>query len=218
MLRVLVCGYQCEKYIDRCLESIEMQEGVEYDVINAVQNKGEKRRYLLENMSMALDGGKFAKDDIICCVDGDDFLCDEFALAIVNKAYLKHECLITHGSYVNLSDSERGKFNGPYKDREDVRVSKWRASHLKTFKYGLWRALPKTALMDGGKYFRCSSDRAMMIPMMEMAGLNRVKHIDTVLYCYNDKNKHSVWNTMKDESRRVRSIIKQRKRLCPIVP
>lgn len=155
------------------------------------------------------DDGHMDDEDIIVFVDADDFLCDEKAFEIVLDTYDSNEnCLLTYGTYINLSSNKVGKFNGEYAPDEAVRHSFWRASHLKTCKYKLWKLLPESVLKwPNGEWFKCAADRAFMIPLMEMAGWDRCKHIDWRLYCYDDTNPKSVWKTKREESIRTREYI-----------
>jgi hypothetical protein len=174
------------------------------------------RKFLPQNtvntISQASCSRLFSGDDIIVCVDADDFLIDEDAFRIINDTYESNPTLLlTYGSYVNLSNNKRGKFCGEYSNGESFRQSPWRGSHLKTFKYKLWQALPKTQLQwDDGEWFECCADRAMMIPMMELAGYDRIKYIDMLLYCYNDLNPLSVWKTNREASIETRDFIASR--------
>ena len=201
MIHAIVCGYNCGQTIDKCLDSIRAQNFSRQKLSVAIETIAD-RKYLVENTwdtinSMALD-----PDDIIVLIDADDFLTDEDSFKIVSDEYKNNpNLLLTYGSYVNLSTQKRGKFTGEYGPGESFRTSPWRASHLKTFKYKLWKRLPESALKhDNGEWFTCCADRAIMTPLMEMAGHDRIKYLDWILYCYNDTNKQSVWNTQKANS------------------
>lgn len=217
MILVVVCGYECEQTLKKCALSIKMQTFKDVTLSLAISTK-DNRKYLVENTVIAIDRAKLDDNDIICCIDADDFLIDECAFDIVNSYYAENpELLLTYGSYVNLSTNKPGKFVGSYTPGENFRTAPWRASHLKTFKYKLWNKLAQdnySQLLDeNGLLFKCCADRAMMIPMMEMAGHDRIAHIPMLMYCYNDQNPLSVWNTMKDESVRTRNYISDKKPL-----
>lgn len=139
---------------------------------------------------------KLKDNDIICLIDGDDRLFDEWSLVEVFKAH-NLGAWLTYGSYYNLSDyKENGetakKHRGTYRNEENYRKLMWKASHLKTFRYGLYRRLKKDWYIgpDGEPLLVCS-DLALMFPMMEMAGKEHVKHINRPLYVYNDMSPHN---------------------------
>ena len=68
-----------------------------------------------------------------------------------------------------------------------IRDSQWRASHLRTFKYKLWKHLDKNDLKEGDKYYEMTYDQAIMLPLLEMAS-ERSKYIPEVLLTYNKEN------------------------------
>lgn len=108
-----------------------------------------EKKYALRNAAEAI--GEFCKDDheVIVPVDGDDRLMHADVLARVADAYADDGCWLTYGSYAN-EHGERGKECSPYPTRVvsqgSFRDHAWRATHLKTFKRGLWRHVPSTAL------------------------------------------------------------------------
>ena len=215
MIRVLVCGYNCDKFIDRCLASIDMQSNKDYEVRKSIVDDS-NRIFLVENTVNLINSSPCDPEDILVCLDADDFLIDEDAFKIISEEYAKNpNLLLTYGSYVNLSSNKRGKFCAPYDSEENVRKSEvWKGSHLKTFKYKLWQQLSMDQLKDiDCSWFKYCADRAMMIPMMELAGHDRIKYIHTLLYGYNDTNPLGVWKNDKVESLRVRSIIFRRNAL-----
>jgi hypothetical protein len=213
MLKVIVCGYHTEdEQLQKCFDSIRMQSK-EYHFVLSLDPDSPQRRYLLKNTRCAIDSFPILlPNDVIVCIDADDWLIDEDTFRIIHDAYEENpNLLLTYGSYVNLSSNKRGKFCGEYLPDESFRTSPWRGSHLKTFKYKLWQALPKTQLQwDNGEWFKCCADRAMMIPMMELAGHDRIKYIDMLLYCYNDLNPESVWKTNRELSLKTRDFIAAR--------
>ena len=65
----------------------------------------------------------------------------------------------------------------------------WVTSHLRTFKRGLWRFIKDEDMKDTtGKYYSMAWDMAIMYPLLEMAGLQKIKFIDRIMYVYNDVN------------------------------
>jgi len=42
--------------------------------------------------------------------------------------------------------------------------------------------------MADGSYYKGATDLAVMYPMIEMAGIDRIKFIDDILYVYNDNH------------------------------
>ena len=131
--------------------------------------------------------------DVICLIDGDDWLYDENALITIWKEFQNKNVWLTYGSYVNLSDIRENKphrlFRGRYRNEENYRELPWRASHLKAFRYGLYKKIRHYWWKDSnGKDLKVCSDLALMFPMLEMAGKEHIRHINKPLYVYNDLN------------------------------
>lgn len=212
MLRIIICGWRCQNYLSRCLTSINAQTYPHYATRIFTDGEGNDRKYLVKNTVDAIESSEINLEDVVVCIDADDFLIDENAFKIIAELYEKNpDLLLTYGSYVNESSNLSGKFCGAYKPGEDFRTSDWRGSHLKTFKYKLWKHLPMAELKDAeGNWLKCCADRAMMVPLMELAGYSRILYVPTLLYCYNDVNPNSVWKTNRQLSIDTRKVISER--------
>jgi hypothetical protein len=142
-------------------------------------------------------------DDVICLLDGDDKLIDKNSLQAVEEAYKDKNVWVTHGSYIKNS-GHYGGFNGEYKSTANIRKDPWRASHLKTFRVGLWKHLPEDTFLDkDGEWLKVCSDTALMYPIIELASLKRVRFISKPIYLYNDlnpENDHKVSGVLQIET------------------
>jgi hypothetical protein len=142
---------------------------------------------------------KLKDTDIIILVDGDDELMNSVSISEVVRTYKQYGCWLTHGSYINKSEHISGKVyqlhRGSYNNHEDYRKLPWRASHLKTFLYGLYKSIDKEDFKRDGEWLETCSDLALMFPMLEMAGKEKIRFIEKPLYIYNDMselNDHKV--------------------------
>lgn len=103
------------------------------------------KKYSMGNIHALIEHARPADEDVVVLVDGDDRLAHEKVLERLHRIYSAHGCWMTYGSFA----SERVPLDpicSPY-PRWAVRWNrfrnvKWRASHLKTFKYGLWKHVP----------------------------------------------------------------------------
>jgi hypothetical protein len=132
-------------------------------------------------------------EDIMVTLDADDWLHNSDVFSIVKSYYDKYpDILLTHGSWVGYPFPNATTNNAPYTEEEfkgNIRKIPWRASHLRTFKYKLWKKVKDEDLRDGqGNYYESAWDLAMMWPMLEMAGFSRVKFIPEKLLVYNMEN------------------------------
>ena len=130
-----------------------------------------------------------AKDnDILCFLDGDDRLVNNNALEPIEKAYMDSTVMLTYGSYKKRSGNVF-RFGGAYRSNDAIRDTGWRATHLKTVRYKLWKHFPESCMKGpDGEWLKVCSDLAMMFPLYEMAGHDRTRHIDQEIYEYNDEN------------------------------
>ncbi len=104
----------------------------------------QKKKYKARNVVEAIDAAIPDDEDVIVIVDGDDRLSHKDVLKHVAEVYQQENCWMTYGSYEN-SQGDRGRNCRPYQadviNNNSYRKSKWLASHLKTFRYELWKKL-----------------------------------------------------------------------------
>jgi hypothetical protein len=205
--------YNAEDFLPKCINSIKRQQHKNFKcllvddmstdnsarVVNELikddsrfifkQNK--EKSYALKNIHNALESEDFQGEDVVILLDGDDWLSSSKILNALNNAY-NGDCMVTYGSYVMHPYGVKGPEPSPYPG--DVvknnlyRQDKWRASHLRTFKYHLWKRINTEDLKDDdGEFYSVSYDQAIMLPLIEMAS-ERVKYIDSVMHVYNKQN------------------------------
>ena len=139
-------------------------------------------RTKLENLIEAI--APFGDDEVIVLVDGDDWLAHRRALARVAQAHYGEGAWCTYGSFRN-SDGTPG-FAEPYGPAEDYRTTAWRATHLKSFRAGLFNRIKHEDLQYLGKWIDRGDDPAFMWPILEMAGRDRTQWLRDMLYVYNE--------------------------------
>lgn len=128
-------------------------------------------------------------DEIVLCLDGDDWLAHERVFSIINNAYSTEDIWATHGT---LQEYPQGVVSWSIPIPENViALNKFRhfrcPSHLKTFYAWLFKQIKVEDLMYNGEFFLATGDQAMMFPIIEMAG-KRHKFIPNILYIYNMSN------------------------------
>lgn len=172
---------------EACLRSVRDQVGVPPELVSHdYRDAGcpEHDYSQLENFCYAIS--TLDPWDIVCLLDGDDELARPDALKIVWDAYHAHSDLwLTYGSYVNVSDDKRG-ISAPY-TTTDYRKETWKASHLKTFRAGLFGRIAPESLKLNGAWIPVATDQAIMFPMLEMAGPEHSTYLPDVLYRYHDE-------------------------------
>ena len=149
-----------------------------------------EKKYALANIVNAIEEFNCDDDDVIILLDGDDWLASSLTLNKLCESY--DDKLMTYGSYVfnpaGVRGPEPSEYSGEVIKTNSFRKDQWRASHLRTFKYGLWKHIDHNDLKDeSGDYYKMTYDQAIMLPLLEMAG-NRSAYIPETLHVYNKDN------------------------------
>lgn len=149
-------------------------------------------------------------------LDADDTLYPD-AIEKAMKKFANPDVWVTHGSYIKNSKGSTTRVSKPYPKNAVVRKYKWRASHFKCFRYGLFAHLTKEDFMHNGAWMQAASDLALMFPVIELAGMDRVRFISKPIYHYND---NTGCNTNRAEQKKCAKIVRrktQRTRLLSLV-
>jgi hypothetical protein len=166
----------------RCLESVQAQkhaDWIRHFYIDAQQYGGA----CLENVSLVIDALDPAT--VVLWVDGDDWLAHDQVVERVLREYDKGAWM-TWGQYAHWDvDTIHPGHCHDSKHRRACRIEPWYASHLRTFRAGLFQQIDKEDFaFEGEKWSPQCCDLATMFPMLEMAD-DRGAFIPDVLYVYN---------------------------------
>ncbi len=148
-------------------------------------------------------------DDIIVTVDGDDWMMHGDVLTYIDAIYVRNDCWVMYGGahcepdYGNVSYArpyERGDIGNlrcPLSAPVHVAKDKWRVDHIRTYRCWLYKRIGKVdptwgCLKKNGSFVTVATDVAVMLPMLEMSGHDRVHYNPVNLYVYNrhDSNVH----------------------------
>ena len=211
---IVVPCFNAENWIGKCIDSIKRQTHKNFictiidDVsIDRTHQKIEKsvwgdprftiisnkeKKYALGNIAHALERTECHLEDVVILLDGDDWFSSSKTLSRLSMEYINEKCLLTYGSYVYFPSGLRGVEPSKYSEEviknNSFRQDKWRASHLRTFKYDLWKRLDHEDLKnDKGDYYEMTYDQAIMLPLLEMAG-EKASFISDILHVYNKQN------------------------------
>lgn len=140
----------------------------------------------------AVFGQPMTDETVICHVCADDALSHPGALARLAAVYEDPDVWMTYGQYRIEPGGALGHCRGYPADvvaAGSYRAHPWLASHLRSYRYGLWRRIPEEQFIDPetGKVWFYATDRAMMLPMLEMAR-EHARFIPDVLYAYRRHN------------------------------
>ena len=213
--KIIIPMYQCQKWAERCLKSVlcqtyhnwQMVICVEpcsdrtYSIVSKILDQNADKRWVLIhndvqkhvplNHVLGIKESKPNNEDVIVCLDGDDRFFGTDVLSHLNSVYEDENVWITWGSYVSEQCMNKvGLASRPSTNENIYGPREWRYSHLKTFRYFLFKGIKEEDLKHSAtrKHYIVAGDMALMFPMVEMAGEEHSRYIDKVLYIYNNKN------------------------------
>ena len=148
-------------------------------------DKNMRRGYNISPQNINLRNFLTNDEDKLVFVDGDDWLAYPTVLESLNNFYNEKKCWMSYGGYVDYPEL---KFpSGPYGHQNtqyslDIQNSKsyrkdwWRASHLRTFKWHLYKKIKDQDLRYSktGEYYFHAEDLATSFPCLEMCPLNKI--------------------------------------------
>jgi len=202
--------YNAENYIERCLFSLKTQSFKNFKCyitddlstdksVQIVKNyiKDDDRFILIENKEKLYQPGNYDQiiryneniddNDVIVEVDGDDWLPDIDTLKRINEVYKNNNVWIANGSF-KYSTGEPG-FSSKQIIDNNLRNSRFTASHIRTWRAFLWREIYEEDLKDeNGVYWKVTGDLSFMFPMLEMSGNEHYRFMEEVNYIYNAEN------------------------------
>ena len=239
-IKVIVnCG-PSRHYIAQCLASLKRQTISEWEAfvtadpygdgtfVRAVEAAGgdsrisithnETRMYSMANLVGAIERSRAESEDVIVVLDGDDWFYRDDALQIITDAYVRNDCWMTYGSWASNVEHIVGGLPAYAQGTIDFRKAEWRATAIRTWKKWLWDLIDDKDLRDEkGNYLTVAEDVAVMLPMLEMSGTQRARHIPQILMLYNRANPACVGNIKRPELERSAAYIRQKPRYTQLI-
>jgi len=239
MLHVVInCGL-CEDYIGRCLSSVRRQThaawrahvtidrsgDATYDEALAARAGDERivitrnaaRRFPMANLVSAIGRSGADPDDVIVVLDGDDWLIDDEAFALIDRTYDQTGCWVTYGSWISNRPDRPGLWPPYASGTTDFRSEPWLGTAVRTWKRWLFDLIEPEDFRDArGDYLRNADDLACMFPLLEMATTERAVHIERPLMLYNLLSHHDDGPAAALESERNAEWIRSRPRYAAL--
>lgn len=146
----------------------------------------------------------YCKDpnDIIIHLDGDDWLYDENVLSKLNDFYNTRDVWMTYGGFLVWNSEDNVELPYPQStEHPDIvheyklyRRDLWRASHLRTYRSFLFKAIKNRDLVSNidNKYYWHAADLAWQYPCMEMCGKEKIGVVDFYTCVYNHSKQNQV--------------------------
>ncbi|MES2791364.1 MAG: glycosyltransferase family A protein [Planctomycetota bacterium] len=238
-LRLLVPFHNVEPWISDCLESIRQQSMADWhcSLVDDLSDDGSlhiaqsfvetdrrftlvrnsERRYQCDNYQRILRNPEFRDEDICISIDADDYLPDPGVFQRVVTAYENPTTWMTYGSFRRTQGKPGGCVCAPLTDTAHVRQLPWVTSHLRTWRLFLWKQIrPDDLLGPDGALLRSAGDLAFMFPMIEMAGNDHLKFLESVNYIYNDANPKCNHFVRAEEQKRNAQFLRSKPPYAPL--
>jgi glycosyltransferase involved in cell wall biosynthesis len=232
---IINCG-PCQDFIGQCLASVKAQSVTDWEAWVTVDPCGdetyrraalaaigdsriqlkqnETRRYSMHNLVESIQRSKAEPEDVIVNLDGDDWFADE-ALKTIADTYERFDCWMTYGSWLSNVTGPSGRRDGLWpaypEGTTDFRRHRFLGTAVRTWKKWLWDQMKDSDLRDdSGRYVRVSEDQMIMIPLLEMCGTERARHIAAPLMVYNKLVKYPLDEEIREEGVRNGYLIDRR--------
>jgi hypothetical protein len=208
---LVVAGWNCAAYVEKCFASIARQVAGGYTLeIYAYDDRSDDETWeRLSDQAATLRirrfrgernmGPAFARDFLLRQIEGEDTICvlldmdDELlphALATLERAYRETpDCWMTYGNWVNQNGAVNDE--GLYAP-EDIderayrRQDVFKFTHLRSFRRFLYDRVTPEHLKDAdGAWLRYCSDVALMLPIADQCASKNVVAFEAPLYRYN---------------------------------
>lgn len=127
-------------------------------------------------------------NDIVCRLDGGDWLTENDLLFVLNDVYQDELVAVawTAHRWSYTPQNISGQMN--LKSGQTVYQHPWVSSHLKTFRCGQLKKVPDSNFRDeNGDYIMIACDQAVFLPMMHLSQLEgkKLQFVPIVGYHYN---------------------------------
>lgn len=168
-------------------------------------------------------------DEILCMLDGDDWLSNNRVLNELIKLY-SQGAMVTYGSYqfyrgIRVENGIYGNelFPKEILSSRNFRHYRWTSCHLRTGYAGLFKRIKlKDMLDENNRFLRCCTDLCEMYPVLEMAS-PYISRCPVPLYIYNraasELNSNSYYNRERNPIEKVyREYVMKKIQITPKYP
>ena len=213
---IVIGSYNNEKWVAQNIESVLKQTHknwrmVYYDACSEDNTYEIAKRYMEQDnrINLITTGQRNLKtwlfdhltefedirpNDIICVLDGDDFMSGEEVLNYLNEAYNQTNCWMTYGGMICWLGGDKIQEASPQNsvppkivfDQKLYRKDLWRYSHMRTCRGFLWKKLTTENFISkhDGKYFTLD-DLCTVYPFLEMCPAHKIFRVDQPIYIWN---------------------------------
>lgn len=143
------------------VDNLKKQLGLDDNKLSLTVNT--EKMWEIRNIVEGLE--ECESNDIVCRLDGDDWLCDSDALSIIDYKYKTVQCDVLWTSH-RWSFSNHN-ISGPLPKDANPYKHPWVSSHLKTFRKSLIESVPDSNFRgEDGEYFKRIGDQTIYLPVL----------------------------------------------------
>jgi len=207
---IVTTVYNCKNYLPLCINSMRSQTFTDFTCyltddlstdgsVKEIESliEGDNRFKIIKNDVKFYQPGNYDQvirnntnigdNEVVVEIDGDDWLPDRNVLKRINECYSDPNVWVANGSF-KYHNGMKG-FSSPQTNFDDLRNSRFTASHIRTWRAFLWRKIKIEDLKDeDGIYWKISGDLSFMFPMLEMSGPDHYRFMPEINYVYNESN------------------------------
>jgi len=196
----------------------QSDDGSREEIQKLVEQEDAKDQFILldqpEKCYQALNNYRVAthpevnEDDIIIELNLDDWFFNEQSVSYIMKQYENEDVFATHGSFIwwdgpgQLRIDIEGRFNSQFKE-EHVRALRYPFLATRSFRAVLAKEIDEKDLkLDDGSLNTVGGDAFFYFPIIDMAGVDRIKYLDQPTYIYNVSHEQNDYKCDYDEQKR----------------
>jgi len=208
MLKIITTCYNCEHFIEKCIESVLVQDESEWEmyiiddassdksieVAQKTANRDPRIKILRNKKNMGAVFNKTSNfvyhakpkdEDVIVTLDGDDRFINTRTLSYLRQIYSKGYWLTYGGFKCMESVTFPEAFMSPIDWSLSLRRQQYCLTHLRSHKFFLYKNVEDKDLRHkNGVLFKFPEDIILNVPMAEMAGPDKCFYIKEKLYQY----------------------------------
>ena len=149
------------------VDNFKKSFGISNEQISYTTNT--EKKWEVRNILESLE--ECESNDIICRLDGDDWLCDTDALTIIDHRYRTTGCNVLWTKHRWAFSNHN--ISAPLPRDADPYVHPWVSSHFKTFRKSLIdRVKDENFKGEDGEYFKRIGDQAIYLPVLHQSAGN----------------------------------------------
>jgi len=149
------------------VENFKKSFGISDDQISFTTNT--EKKWEVKNIIESLEDCE--SNDIICRLDGDDWLCDTDALTIIDHRYRTNGCNVLWTKHRWAFSNQN--ISAALPRDADPYAHPWVSSHFKTFRKSvIERVKDENFRGEDGEYFKRIGDQAIYLPVLHQSAGN----------------------------------------------